>query len=35
MTPLGPVRLDYGYKLIQTEQDPTPDAIHLGIYFAF
>lgn len=35
MTPLGPVRFDYGYKLIQTEQDPSPDAFHLSIYFAF
>ena len=35
MTPLGPVRFDYGYKLIQTDRDPSPDAFHLGIYFAF
>lgn len=35
MTPLGPVRLDYGYKLIRTDRDPTPDAFHFGIYFAF
>jgi outer membrane protein insertion porin family len=35
MTPLGPVRFDYGYKLIKTKHDPSPDAFHLGIYFAF
>ncbi len=35
MTPLGPVRLDYGYKLIQDKTDPTPDAWHIGVYFAF
>ena len=35
MTPLGPVRFDYGYKLIKTKYDPTPDAFHIGIYFAF
>ena len=35
MTPLGPVRFDYGYKLIKTKRDPSPDAFHLGIYFAF
>ena len=35
MTPLGPVRFDYGYKLIQTDRDPSPGAFHLGIYFAF
>jgi len=35
ITPLGPVRIDYGYKLIQTDTDPSPDALHFGIYFAF
>jgi len=35
ITPLGPVRLDYGYKLSRRPIDPTPDAFHLGIYFAF
>jgi outer membrane protein assembly factor BamA len=35
VTPLGPIRFDYGYKLMKVEQDPTPDAFHLGIYFAF
>lgn len=35
LTPLGPVRIDYGYKLVRTKKDPSPDAIHAGIYFAF
>jgi outer membrane protein insertion porin family len=35
ITPLGPIRFDYGYKLTRQPQDPTPDAFHLGIYFAF
>ena len=35
ITPLGPVRLDYGYKLISDKTDPEPDAFHIGIYFAF
>jgi len=35
LTPLGPIRLDYGYKLNRIKTDPTPDAIHAGIYFAF
>jgi outer membrane protein insertion porin family len=35
ITPLGPVRLDYGYKLMKTDLDPAPDAFHFGIYFAF
>lgn len=35
ITPLGPVRVDYGYKLMRSSLDPTPDAFHLGIYFAF
>jgi len=35
LTPLGPIRFDYGYKLIQTDTDPSPDAFHFGIYFAF
>ena len=35
LTPLGPVRLDYGYKLNKRNIDPAPDAFHLGIYFAF
>ncbi|HID39565.1 MAG TPA: hypothetical protein EYP36_08635, partial [Calditrichaeota bacterium] len=35
LTPLGPIRFDYGYKLTKTDSDPTPDAWHMGIYFAF
>ncbi len=35
ITPLGPIRLDYGYKLLRRPIDPGPDAFHLGIYFAF
>lgn len=35
ITPLGPVRVDYGYKLQRQSIDPSPDAFHLGIYFAF
>ena len=35
ITPLGPVRLDYGYKLNPQSKDKDHDAYHLGIYFAF
>lgn len=35
ITPLGPVRVDYGYKLNKRSIDASPDAFHLGIYFAF
>jgi outer membrane protein insertion porin family len=35
LTPLGPVRVDYGYKLNKRKIDADPDAFHLGIYFAF
>ena len=35
VTPLGPIRFDYGRKLTKTDLDPTPDAWHMGIYFAF
>lgn len=35
LTPLGPIRVDYGYKLTRRSIDPDPDAFHLGIYFAF
>ncbi|RMH62366.1 MAG: hypothetical protein D6677_09985 [Calditrichaeota bacterium] len=35
ITPLGPIRVDYGYKLTPQKTDPTPDAFHIGIYFAF
>ncbi len=35
MTPLGPIRIDYGYKLMPDKADPTRSAIHAGLYFAF
>ncbi len=35
LSPLGPIRLDYGYKLIPTAEDATRYAWHIGIYFAF
>jgi outer membrane protein insertion porin family len=35
LTVIGPVRVDYGYKLLREDTDPTPDYLHLGFYFAF
>ncbi len=35
LTPLGPVRVDYGYKLNKRSIDADNYAFHLGIYFAF
>jgi outer membrane protein insertion porin family len=35
LTVIGPVRIDYGYKLLPEDSDPTPDWLHLGFYFAF
>jgi outer membrane protein assembly complex protein YaeT len=35
VTPLGPVRVDYGYKLMKEDSDRRSDALHLGFYFAF
>ena len=35
LTPLGPIRIDYGYKLLPKKSDPTRYAIHAGLYFAF
>jgi len=35
LTPLGPIRIDYGYKLMKEASDRTNDAYHLGFYFAF
>ncbi len=35
LTPLGPIRFDYGYKLMPTRQDAEPGTYHIGIYFAF
>jgi len=35
LTPLGPIRVDYGYKLIPSSVDATNYAWHFGLYFAF
>ena len=35
LTPIGPVRVDYGYKLNKPSTNPWPTAWHLGFYFAF
>ncbi len=35
LTPLGPIRIDYGYKLLPQKWDPSRYAIHAGLYFAF
>jgi outer membrane protein assembly complex protein YaeT len=35
LTPVGPIRFDYGYKLMPEKSDKAPDAFHLGFYFAF
>jgi len=35
LTPLGPIRVDYGYKLNKRSIDEKNYAFHLGIYFAF
>ncbi|MHB2155258.1 BamA/OMP85 family outer membrane protein [Calditrichota bacterium GD2] len=35
LTPLGPVRIDFGYKLLPKKSDPSRYAIHAGLYFAF
>ena len=35
LTPVGPVRFDYGIKLNKEETDRTRDAFHFGLYFAF
>ncbi|MBD3225714.1 MAG: BamA/TamA family outer membrane protein [Caldithrix sp.] len=35
LTPLGPARIDYGRKLMPQPDDPSKDAIHFGLYFAF
>jgi outer membrane protein insertion porin family len=35
LTPVGPIRFDYGIKLAKEETDRTPDAFHFGLYFAF
>ena len=35
LTPVGPIRFDYGYKLMPEKSDKAPDAFHIGFYFAF
>jgi outer membrane protein insertion porin family len=35
LTPIGPIRFDYGVKLNKEDSDRTPDAFHFGLYFAF
>ena len=35
LTPIGPVRVDYGFKLNKPTTNPWPGAWHLGFYFAF
>ena len=35
MTPMGPARLDYGYKLNPSSSDPSRDGVHFGLLFAF
>jgi len=35
MTPMGPARLDYGYKLNPSPSDDIPGRLHFGFLFAF
>jgi outer membrane protein insertion porin family len=35
LTPVGPIRFDYGLKLNKEDSDKTRDAFHFGLYFAF
>jgi outer membrane protein insertion porin family len=35
LTPVGPLRFDYGFKLNKDDSDRTSDAFHFGLYFAF
>jgi outer membrane protein insertion porin family len=35
LTPVGPVRFDYGIKLNKIASDKSADAFHFGLYFAF
>jgi outer membrane protein assembly complex protein YaeT len=35
LTPVGPLRFDYGVKLNKEDSDRTSDAFHFGLYFAF
>ncbi|GEM_PF-1800337 len=35
ITPLGPIRVDYGHLLTKDRKAPNTSAIHVGLYFAF
>jgi len=35
LTPVGPIRFDYGVKLNKDKSDLTASAFHFGLYFAF
>ncbi len=35
ITPLGPIRIDYGHLITKDKLAPTQYAIHAGLYFAF
>ena len=35
LTPVGPIRFDYGVKLNKEPSDKSLDAFHFGLYFAF
>ena len=35
ITPLGPIRIDYGHLITKDKYAPTNYAIHAGLYFAF
>lgn len=35
LTPVGPIRFDYGIKLNKEDWDKTREAFHFGLYFAF
>ncbi len=35
ITPIGPIRFDYGYKLLKEASDRSSGNFHLGFYFAF
>jgi len=35
LTPVGPVRFEYGVKLNPDSADKQPDAFHIGFYYAF
>jgi outer membrane protein assembly factor BamA len=35
LTPVGPIRFDYGVKLNKEDSDKTRGVFHFGLYFAF